>query len=117
MTEEADTIKGVRSVYLALYFAGAVLSGAGGNYLWMREIAPDVVAPDRFTGTEASSLISRIETIEKYNARQERNMDAHLVKHPDIENRYDRRIAVLESQITALLLNQERMMNKLDSLQ
>lgn len=111
MSEEISTPKtiGVRNVYLILYLLTAVLSGAGGNYLWLNNIGPDVVAPDRFTGTEAATLKARINHIES-------SLDTHTRAHPDIENRYDRRIAVLESQISAMLLNQQRMMDKLDKL-
>jgi hypothetical protein len=100
---------GVRNVYIALYFVAAVLSGAGGNFLWLNNSGADIVAPDRFTGTQAAALTVRIN-------RNEMDLDGHVRDHPDLENRYDTRIAVLESQIAALLLNQQRMLDKLDKL-
>ena len=99
---------GIRSIYLALYFIGAVLSGAGGNYLFMRSVGPETMAPDRFTGTQASALISRINHIESL-------IDLHTAQHPDISNQYDRRIAVLESQYEIIIKNQDRIILRLDN--
>ncbi len=93
---------GTHPVIVALYFIGAVLSGAGGNYLWMRNVAPEVVAPDRFTGTEADALEFKIDT--------------HLANHPDIEYRFDARLTALEAQYAIILTNQQRILDRLDRL-
>lgn len=98
---------GMRSVYVALYFIGAVLSGAGGNYLWMRNLGPDVVAPDRYTGTQASELIGTVERID-------RTLTKHMNEHPDQLNQFDRRIATLEAQYVLLIAGQQRILDKLD---
>ena len=98
---------GARSIYLALYFIGAVLSGAGGNYLWMRQVAPDIVAPDRFTGAQARA-------IEHAVANLDGKVTFHVREHPDRINQYDRRITVLETQQHTILLVLTRIEDKLD---
>jgi hypothetical protein len=98
---------GARSVYLALYFLGAVLSGAGGNYLWMRNIAPDVVVPDRFTATQARALEHEMEQLEA-------QIMFHVREHPDRVNQFDRRIAVLETQYSTMISTLRRIEEKID---
>jgi hypothetical protein len=98
---------GTRNVYLALYFIGAVLSGAGGNYLWMRNIGPEALAPDRFTGAQAQQMNRRVDSIEA-------GLQYHTNNHPDKVDQYDRRIATLEAQYVLLLANQQRIIDKLD---
>lgn len=107
---------GIRNVYLILYFIGAVLSGAGGNYLWLNRVGPEVVGADRYTGTQAASLTTRVDRNEQDIVTMREIVSGHVTEHPDLENRYDLRIAVLESQISSILLNQQRMMDKLDEL-
>ena len=75
----------------------------------MRNVGPDLVAPDRYTGAEAAALIGRFDRLES-------NFGTHISQHPDKNNQYDRRIAVLESQYATLLRNQQRMLDKLDEL-
>ena len=107
-----DPIKapnGMRNLYLALYFLGAVISGAGGNYLFMQNISPDIIAPDRFTGEQGHALIERVSHVSDV-------IDFHVNNHPDRENSFDRRIAVLESQYVTVIKNQERIIYKLDEL-
>jgi hypothetical protein len=104
--EDSDK-NGYRNIHMALYFLGAVLSGAGGNYLWMRNVAPEVVAPDRFTGTQGSALISRMEHLET-------EIRGHQNNHPDKQNQFDRRITTLEAQYAVILRNQERILDRLD---
>ena len=41
-------------------------------------------------------------------------LEEHVRNHPDRTNQFDRRIAVLESQYSTLLLNQQRILDKLD---
>jgi hypothetical protein len=43
-------------------------------------------------------------------------IDFHVNNHPDRENSFDRRIAVLESQFLTVIKNQERIIDKLDTL-
>jgi len=93
---------GYRPVFLALYFLGAVLSGAGGNYLWLRNAGPEVVRPDPYTGTQAKAL--------------ERRLTYHLENHPDIENRFDARLTALEAQYALIISNQARIMDRIDRL-
>ena len=99
----------MRNLYLGLYFAGAVLSGAGGNYLFMQNVSPDIIAPDRFTGEQGHALIERVQHVSDV-------VDFHVNNHPDRENSFDRRIAVLESQFITVIKNQERIIGKLDNL-
>jgi len=98
---------GMRNVYLALYLIGAVLSGAGGNYIWMRNVGPEVLAPDRFTGTQGTALIERVE-------RLENRIGTHEFTHPDKANQFDRRIATLEAQYVIILQNQQRILDRLE---
>ena len=110
MEDRHDPIQlkdGTRNVYLALYLIGAVLSGAGGNYIWMRNIGPEIMAPDRFTGAQAEQLNHRIDNIES-------GLIYHTNNHPDKIYQYDRRIATLEAQYVLLLSNQQRIIDKLD---
>lgn len=100
---------GLRPVFLALYFLGAVVSGAGGNYLWLRSTGPEVVRPDPFTGSDARQLQSEIDTTR-------RQFRYHIENHPDIENRFDARLTALEAQFVILIANQERILNRLDRL-
>jgi len=115
MTDSAHNEKsngeagGARSVYLALYFIGAVLSGAGGNYLWMRQVAPDLVAPDRFTGTQALALERSITSLDA-------KVTFHVREHPDRINQFDRRITVLETQYSTMISTLRRIEDKLDAL-
>ena len=96
--KESNTKDGVRSIYLGLYFLGAILSGAGGNYLWMRNVGPDIVAPDRFTGTQASALESKL--------------DSHLRNHPD--RPLEIRVSRLEEQYASIIRNQNRILDRLN---
>ena len=98
---------GTKNVYLALYLIGAVLSGAGGNYIWMRNVGPEILAPDRFTGTQGAQLIERVDRLED-------GIDYHTGNHPDKVDQFDRRIATLEAQYVLLLSNQQRIIDKLD---
>jgi len=91
---------GLKPVFLALYFLGVVLSGSGGTYVWLRTTGPEMVAPDRFTGTEAAALKLEI--------------NQHIRSHPDQENRFDARITRLEAQYTIILANQARILDRLD---
>ena len=100
---------GGRNLVLLGYFCGAVVAGAGGNFLVMRQMAPEIVAPDRFTGTEAQLLIRNIEHTDS-------SLRRHLSAHPDMVNQFDRRITTLEAQIPIILANQERILNRLDDL-
>jgi hypothetical protein len=100
--------EGMRNVYLALYLIGAVLSGAGGNYIWMRNIGPEIMAPDRFTGAQAEQMNHRIDNIES-------GLIYHTNNHPDKTNQFDRRIATLEAQFVIILSNQQRILDRLES--
>jgi len=100
--------EGMRNVYLALYLIGAVLSGAGGNYIWMRNVGPEILAPDRFTGSQGVSLTERVDRIET-------RLDTHEAEHPDKTNQFDRRIATLEAQYVIILSNQQRILDRLES--
>jgi hypothetical protein len=104
-----DRVKGVRNVYLTLYLIGAVLSGAGGNYVWMRNVGPEIMAPDRFTGAQAGVLIEQVAALQQ-------DMGYHLNNHPDTKLQFDRRIATLEAQYVILLANQVRILDKLDDI-
>jgi hypothetical protein len=100
---------GTKHIVLLGYFCGAFVSAIGGNYLVMRQMAPEIVAPDRFTGTEAQSLIRDLEHIDQ-------SLRSHLNAHPDMVNQFDRRIIRLEEQYKVILKNQERILKRLDQL-
>lgn len=97
MGKEKEELDNVRHnpIFVALYFLGAVLSGAGGNYLWMSNIDPEVVVPDRFTGTEGTALIQRHEELK-------RSYEDHVKMSIEARIQYERRISTLEAQIRDL---------------
>ena len=37
----------------------------GGNYILVRDLTPEVIAPDRFTGAEGRSLEQRLDALER----------------------------------------------------
>jgi hypothetical protein len=53
--------------YIPVFVAIIVTFGAtfGGNYLLVRDISPEVIAPDRFTGTEGRALEARVTELER----------------------------------------------------
>lgn len=75
----------------------------------MRNIIPEIIAPDRFTGSEAQVLIRRV-------AHNESLIEQHIEGHPDQTLKFDRRIAVLESLMETVIKNQQRIIDKLDEL-
>jgi len=93
---------GAKHLAIAGYIFGAFISGLGGNYLVMRNVAPETIAPDRYTGSQGEAL--------------ERTLEYHLSNHPDIANQFDRRITRLEAQYAIILANQDRILNRLDRL-
>ncbi|NNF66363.1 MAG: hypothetical protein HKM98_02525 [Gammaproteobacteria bacterium] len=64
-------------------------SGMGGTVLYLNNIAPAdlqrIARPDPATGTQLRAL--------------QREMEYHFKNHPDIVNRFDRRLTRLEAQI------------------
>lgn len=99
----------IRPIVLALYFIGAVLSGGGGTYAWLNTAGPEMVAPDRYTGSQAAALIARVGRIES-------DISQHITHHPDDVNQFDRRIATLEAQYAIILQNQARILDRLDNM-
>lgn len=67
-------------------------SGMGGTVLYLNKIAPDellrIARPDPATGTELRAI--------------QRELQYHLHNHPDVINRFDRRISRLEAQVELL---------------
>ena len=92
----------------AIAIIASVLGSGGGLALVVTSpIGDGITRPDPFTGTEGEALTERVDHTESM-------IDSHVFAHPDISNQYDRRIAVLESQITTILANQERILDRLD---
>ena len=98
-------LNGRTAFYVAII--SAVLCSISGPILLVKFGGDSMVAPDRFTGTQADALIKRVDHIEE-------NIDSHRNNHPDKMNQYDRRIAVLESQYSTILENQRRILDRLD---
>jgi len=86
----------------------SILGSGGGIFVVLSTpVGQSVAAPDRFTGTEAAALKSRINHIES-------GMDNHIRAHPDLLNKYDGRLSSLEAQYTLILQNQGRILDRLD---
>lgn len=99
MTEQ-KSINGSKGWSLLLASVAASMMGSGsGVYVYMKNIGPhqlqQVARPDPATGTE----MRRLETAMRH----------HLENHPDIVNRFDRRITRIEVQL-------ENIDSKLDRL-
>lgn len=94
-------------------FVVAVLSAAVGSLsgplLLVQFGGSDVVAPDRFTGTEGAAIDARLRHVEQ-------EIQGHLDNHPDQINRFDRRITALETRIDIMITNQQRMLDRLDRI-
>ena len=89
---------------------GSILGGGGTLGVFLgTPVGQDIARPDPFTGTEGAKLVQRVVHIEN-------DLGTHLNHHPDTENQFDRRIAVLESQYAIILANQQRILDRLDSL-
>lgn len=101
--------EGIKNAYLALYLIGAVLSGAGGNYVWMRNVGPEILAPDRFTGAQGAILEARVGRIED-------SVQYHLNTHPDKAEQYNRRITTLEAYYEGIKARLDKQDNKLDRI-
>ena len=97
---------GIRVIGLVLYFAAAAVSGSGGTYIWLRTTGPDIIAPDRYTGTQASALISQVHDIEI-------DLRNHKLMHPD--RALELRLSVLESNYEHLISTLDRIEKKIDN--
>ena len=93
---------------ILIAIVSSILGSGGGIFVVLSTPAGQyVAAPDRFTGTEAAALKARINHIES-------SIDSHVRSHPDLLNKYDRRIASLEAQYTLILQNQQRILDRID---
>ena len=98
-----------RSAGFLITAGSAVVGSLGGPLLLVQFGGSSLLAPDRFTGTEAAEVIRRLEVVE-----------AHLVDHPDVQLRAD--IAALREELAGnkarqemILENQNRLWNRLDN--
>ena len=66
----------------------------------MRNYAPEIIAPDRYTGQEGRSLEAKLEY--------------HLENHPD--RNLDVRVTRLEAQYEITIKNQDRIIQRLDGI-
>ncbi len=68
-------------------------SGVGGSVYWLHNMSPlelqELARPDPATGTELRALA--------------REINYHLRNHPDIVNRFDRRLTRVETQLEVLM--------------
>ena len=108
MTDKEYTSKHGKWNAPAIAIIAAIIGSGGGIALVVNSpLGSGITRPDPFTGTEGEALTERVDHTESM-------IDSHVFAHPDISNQYDRRIAVLESQITTILANQERILDRLD---
>jgi len=108
MEKEYPTKDGNKWTPVLVAIVAAAVGSLGTVSIYLgTPIGQEIARPDPFTGTQASTLIGRIDYLET-------NIDTHIRSHPDIENRYDRRIATLEAQYVIILQNQQRILDRLD---
>ena len=89
---------------------GAFLGSTGTISIFLgTPLGQEVARPDPFTGTQAASLIHRVESAEA-------DISGHMKNHPDVINHFDRRITTLEVQFSAIITNQERILRRLEDL-
>lgn len=93
----------LRPIFLAAYFIAAVMSGVGGSFVWLDTVGPNIVRPDPAYGSEIRVLEHRLTALEY-----------HIQNHPDVTNKFDSRIAVLETHYDIIINNQVRIMDRLD---
>ena len=101
---------GVKLAPIAVAVVGALIGGTGTVAVYLgTPLGQEIARPDPFTGTQATALEQRLLHVE-------RDLDAHVGNHPDVINQFDRRIATLEAQYSIILANQQRILDRLDSL-
>jgi hypothetical protein len=99
MKEDSNGAK--RAIIVAI--ASAIIGGAGGPFLLIKFGGAEFVRPDPYTGSQARILESRVQTLER-----------HVDNHPDVVNKFDRRITILEVKLQQIIFNQERIIEKLE---
>jgi len=85
-------------VAIVVTFGGTV----GANYLLVRDVVPEIVRPDPYTGAQGSLIASQL----TQHINNDRLGSASL----------ERRVSVLEAQYVVILRNQERILDRLDEL-
>lgn len=88
---------------LAIAVASAFVGGAGGPMLLLQFGDDSYLRPDPFTGAQGAAMERRITSLED-----------HIVRHPDIVNKYDRRITTLEVHYANIIANQNKIIERLD---
>ena len=88
---------------------GILGSGGAISVVFSTPVGESLVRPDPFTATQAAALEQRITHLELDTGN-------HINSHPDVVNRFDRRITVLETQYSNILSNQVRIIEQLDRL-
>ena len=102
MAKENEEVDGVKRA-MVIAVASAFLGGAGGPVLFLKFTDGEYLRPDPFTGAQGKALERRITSLEK-----------HVTDHPDVLNKYDRRITTLEVQYANIIANQEKIIDRLD---
>jgi len=104
MTPKAHNPKDGLRQYIPVFVAIIVTFGGsvGANYLLVRDVVPTVVRPDPFTGTQGAQTSALL--------------TQHISGARAISASLDRRISVLEAQYAEILRNQQRILDRLDSM-
>ena len=84
-------------------------SGGGVALVFNTDLGQNMARPDPFTGSDGAALEQRVEHVEQ-------ELYDHTHNHPDVTNEFDRRITRLETQISIMIQNQERILSRLDKL-
>lgn len=110
--DKAQNQKGHGNRYSPILVAvvGATLGSSGTVGLYLgTPVGQKIARPDPFTGSQAASLTTRLETLEKA-------LTTHVATHPDQRNQFDRRIATLEAQYPLIMQSLDRIESRLDKL-
>ena len=86
---------------LFVAIVSSIVGATGGPYLMVR-IAPDALRPDPFTGEQGRALTHRLERVER-----------HVDNHPDAAQRFDARISTLEAQNRLILMQLDRIEDRM----
>ena len=91
------TLNGRSTIFVAC--VSAIIGGISGPFLLVQLGGDSVVAPDRYTGTQATALTNRV-------AELEEELGEHKDFHPDRD--LDRRITVMEAHYADILRHLQR---------
>ena len=87
---------------------GSIIGGGGTIGVFLgTPVGQNFARPDPFTGSQGAQLMQQVLHIEE-------DLNEHLTHHPDVENQFDRRIAMLEAKFELIIVNQNRILERLD---